>query len=132
MREAVRQRVRTRAGFRCEYCGLREEDLPWITFHVEHIIAKKHGGGDDDSNLALACDQCNLHKGPNLAGIDPVTREVTNLFHPRFDTWNDHFAFHDGMMLGTTPKGRATVEVCDMNSPQRLELRSWLAEFGSD
>ena len=28
-------------------------------------------------NLALACIDCNLHKGPNLTGIDPETNQVT-------------------------------------------------------
>jgi hypothetical protein len=31
------------------------------------------GGSDDPDNLALACHHCNLHKGPNLAGVDPRT-----------------------------------------------------------
>jgi 5-methylcytosine-specific restriction endonuclease McrA len=33
-------------------------------------------------NLALACIDCNLQKGPNLSGIDPETRKVTELFIP--------------------------------------------------
>lgn len=27
--------------------------------------------------------QDNVHKGTNLTGIDPVTRRVTRLYHPR-------------------------------------------------
>jgi len=56
----------TRAGNRCEYCRLPEE-LSDVPFHVEHIVARQHQGGDELSNLALACDRCNLYKGPNLA-----------------------------------------------------------------
>ena len=130
MRESLKQQVRERAEFRCEYCRLRQDDLPSPPFHVEHIIAKKHGGLDELSNLALACDQCNLHKGPNLSGIDPTTNEIVNLFHPRSDQWEEHFAIHDGFILGTTAKGRATVIVCDMNSSHRIDLRSWLPDFG--
>ncbi|HXK00748.1 MAG TPA: HNH endonuclease [Verrucomicrobiae bacterium] len=48
--------------------------------HVEHIIAKQHGGSGDAENLALACHRCNLQKGPNLTGIDPQTAEVARLF----------------------------------------------------
>jgi hypothetical protein len=32
--------------------------LPFLTFQIEHIIARKHGGSDDPSNLALARDRC--------------------------------------------------------------------------
>lgn len=109
---------------------MREADLPWITFHIEHIIAKKHGGGDDEANLALACDQCNLHKGVNLSGIDPETGSIVSLFHPRKECWSEHFRDYEGLILGTTPTGRATVQVCDMNSPDRIELRSLLPDFG--
>ena len=82
MDEATRILVRKRAGYRCEYCRLHEDDDAY-TFHVEHIIARKHGGLDDESNLALACQQCNLHKGSNLSGVDPRSGEIVELFHPR-------------------------------------------------
>jgi HNH endonuclease len=59
MDAAVRARVLRRAGNRCEYCLLRQEQLPFSTFHIEHIIPRKHGGDDEPANLALACDRCN-------------------------------------------------------------------------
>src|SRR2546430_439200 len=82
MSPALRAQVRERAGNRCEYCQLRQEDSALAALHVEHIVPRIHGGGDDLDNLALACIDCNLHKGPNLTGIDPETRRVTQLFHP--------------------------------------------------
>ena len=127
MDAALRKLVRRRAGNRCEYCRLAQEDLPLATFHVEHITAKKHRGGDDESNLALACDQCNLHKGPNLSGIDPETGDVVELFHPRQQNWLEHFSVVAGRVIGLSPCGRATVIVCDMNSPDRAEVRRELA-----
>jgi 5-methylcytosine-specific restriction endonuclease McrA len=42
-----------------------------LSHHIEHIIAKQHGGSDDSENLALACHRCNVRGGPNLTGIDP-------------------------------------------------------------
>ena len=51
-----RRLVRQRAENRCEYCRLPEE-LGDVTFHVEHIVARQHQGGDELSNLALACDR---------------------------------------------------------------------------
>lgn len=46
MNRSVRALVRARAGRRCEYCRLHESDQPLLTFHVEHIVAKKHHGDD--------------------------------------------------------------------------------------
>jgi hypothetical protein len=54
MDAARRELVRDRAGNRCEYCRVRQEDDALFTFHTEHIVARQHGGLDDDSNLALA------------------------------------------------------------------------------
>ena len=68
---ATRRLVRERAGNRCEYCGLLQAHLTFSVFHIEHIIARQHGGSDDPDNLALACYHCNWHKGTNLTGIDP-------------------------------------------------------------
>ena len=72
METGLRRSVRDRAGNRCEYCGLRQEHAPLALYTIDHIIPKKHGGSDDSLNLAFACYHCNIHKGPNLAGIDPV------------------------------------------------------------
>lgn len=127
MDSRVKQHVRRRARFRCEYCLIREEDAAGLVFHVEHIVAKKHGGNDDDSNLALDCDRCNLHKGPNIAGIDHETGKFQPLFNPRTDNWNEHFQFVGFIIGKKTPSGRATVNVLDLNAPRRLQLRAWLA-----
>jgi 5-methylcytosine-specific restriction endonuclease McrA len=67
----TRTHVRERAQNACEYCRLHQNDSPLAVLHVEHIIPKIHGGTDDLDNLALACIDCNLHKGTNLTGIDP-------------------------------------------------------------
>jgi len=125
----TRVRVRSRAGNRCEYCHLHEDDDVY-TFHVEHIIALKHGGPNDATNLALACQQCNLHKGPNLSGIDPDSGTTVELFHPRLDQWADHFEYREYEIVGLTPKGRSTVRVLNMNDPDRTQLRSELGFQG--
>lgn len=124
MQDAVRQRVRSRAGHRCEYCHLRQEDSPLARLHIEHIIPKKHGGTNQEQNLALACIDCNLHKGSNLTGIDPRTGEICRLFHPRRQRWDDHFQWQGIYIEGKTDTGRVTVRVLEMNSEDRLALRS--------
>lgn len=58
----IRIKVAERASFRCEYCKVHEEDS-FLPFQVEHIISLKHGGGNEITNLALACPHCNQNKG---------------------------------------------------------------------
>lgn len=124
MNSYVRQAVRDRANNQCEYCGLKQEDSLLAALHVEHIIPKKHGGTDELDNLALACIDCNLHKGSNLSGIDPITGLTVNLFHPRLQKWSDHFAWRGIVIIGTSEVGRTTIRVLDMNSEDQLSLRS--------
>ncbi len=127
---ALRRLVVERAGQRCEYCLLHCDHQSSVAFHVEHIIARQHGGDDSANNLALACHRCNLRKGPNLTGLDPETGALTRLFHPRQDRWNKHFEFQRGSVMGLTAVGRTTAALLQMNTPDRIELRSQLVAAG--
>ena len=98
----TRAEIRSRANNACEYCHLHQDDSPFALLHVEHIIPRVLGGSDDLDNLALACIACNLHKGPNLAGIDPDTNELTGIFHPRQQRWDDHFEWSGIHLVGRT------------------------------
>ena len=51
MDATVKRQVRERADDRCEYCRLRQRHEQDRRFHVEHIIALRHGGQDDLANL---------------------------------------------------------------------------------
>ena len=129
MDAATRDFVRRRARNRCEYCLLPQEHSE-LAHHVEHIVAKQHGGGDDSDNLALACQRCNLCNGSNLTGRDPVSGDVAALFHPRRDRWAEHFAFRGARIDGVTPVGRATARLLAVNDTRRMELRSELIAAG--
>ena len=120
----IRTQVRERAGNACEYCHLHQDDSPLATLHIEHVIPKIHGGTDDLDNLALACIDCNLHKGTNLTGLDPQTNRVTELFHPRRQGWDEHFEWQGIHIIGKTETGRTTVRVLNMNSDDQVALRS--------
>jgi hypothetical protein len=130
MDAALRDLVWQRAQGRCEYCRLHQEHEPFYPFHVEHIIAKQHLGRDAASNLALACHQCNLRKGPNLSGMDAKTQRMVRLFHPRRHTWSRHFRWQGAILVGRTPIGRATVAVLAINLPKRVVQRQALMEEG--
>jgi hypothetical protein len=122
MNQFLRELVRDRAGNRCEYCRLPQWCVA-ATFHVEHIVARQHGGADEADNLALACDRCNFLKGTNLTAIDPMTRAVVRLFNPRTQQWREHFTQAEFQLVGLTDCGRATVQLLSMNSEPRVKLR---------
>ncbi len=130
MDAALRLAVRRRARGRCEYCQVSEASAPVTPFQIEHVIARQHGGPTAMSNLALACHHCNLHKGPNLTGIDPKTKRLTRLFHPRRHAWHRHFRWRGPELVGSTAVGRTTVAVLAANVPDRLQLRQELIEEG--
>jgi len=114
--------VRHRARERCEYCRLPERYYT-DRFQIEHIVARSHGGGDEPDNLALACRHCNLHKGPNLSGLDPASSKLTRLFNPRTDAWDEHFTIERGIVRSLTAIGRTTAYVLNMNTDRRIALR---------
>ncbi|MEX0702192.1 MAG: HNH endonuclease signature motif containing protein [Planctomycetales bacterium] len=129
MDASTRRLVRRRSGNRCEYCRLPQAAVD-ATFRVEHITPRQHGGGDGADNLALACDRCNLAKGPNLTSIDPDTGRIASLFSPRADSWKDHFELQGSAVVGRTPTGRATARLLQFNDPHRRRLRELLIELG--
>jgi hypothetical protein len=130
MSEALRRTVRERAGGRCEYCHLPDWLPPLDPFHLEHIVARQHGGPTTLENLAWACHRCNRHKGTNLSAVDPDTQAVVALFHPRRDVWAEHFALDGIRLRGRTAAGRATVWLLQMNAERRLERRAELIKRG--
>jgi len=124
---AQRQLVRERAGNCCEYCRVSQSGR-LVRFQVDHIMAIKHGGADIDSNLCLACYECNIYKGSNVAALDPLTGDAAKIFHPRQQTWDEHFRVKsDGTLAGLTPEGRTTIAVLRINNEERVKQR--LGEF---
>jgi hypothetical protein len=128
---ALESEVIRRAGGRCEYCHF-PDNVAELPFHTDHILAEKHGGPTTADNLAWACFSCNLRKGPNIAGIDPADGQLTRLFHPRTDSWEEHFFWEPVWLRGKTAVGRTTIAVLDMNHPDNLAVREALVSEGID
>ncbi|HKI31902.1 MAG TPA: HNH endonuclease signature motif containing protein [Gemmataceae bacterium] len=126
---ALRRLVRDRAGHCCEYCRI-PESVTLTTHAIDHVIAEKHGGPTVAENLALSCAICNMHKGSDLASVDPLTGEIVLLFHPRRDRWSEHFRLMDGRVEPLTPTGRVTARLLQLNSPPRVEERALLVAAG--
>lgn len=120
--------VAQRAAHHCEYCRAPEAVFN-SAFEVEHIIPHIRGGVDDESNWALACRSCNLHKSAHIEHLDPESRATVKLFHPRGDRWPDHFRVETATakVVGLTSAGRATVACLQMNSAAQLKARGqWM------
>ena len=127
MDRALEALVWERAQSRCEYCQMPQEH-DGFTHEIDHAITKKHGGPTVASNLVLACFPCNNRKGPDIAGRDPVTKRLTQLFNPRRHTWARHFRWNGPELVGKTAVGRVAIAVLEINSMERLQLRQALIE----
>lgn len=124
--------VRERAGGCCEYCRF-PFDFSHDAFHIEHIISLLLGGTDELENLAFACDGCNSLKWVHIVWPDPKTGLKTPLFNPRKDEWPAHFEWSEDLatIFGTTPEGRATVDLLKMNRPGLVNVRNALRVYGA-
>lgn len=124
--------IRLRALFLCEYCYSPEDFSP-DTYDADHIIPLFKEGTDDLENMALACGKCNGLKHEHVSWLDPLTHQMTPLFHPRQDAWAEHFAWSDDftLIIGLTPKGRATIDLLKMNRQNLINLRKALVAYNA-
>ncbi|MBI3763478.1 MAG: HNH endonuclease [Chloroflexi bacterium] len=129
LHEPLRRQVVERASGRCEYCLLHQDDVPF-SHQVDHIVPLKHGGRTISENLAVACLECNRHKGSDLTAIDPEDGEISSLFSPRLQNWDEHFAVDDARIVGRTATGRATASLLRMNERKRVAERRALIDAG--
>jgi hypothetical protein len=156
----LREFVKQRANHQCEYCRIPQEYdvLPFQIDHI--ISLKHHGSSEaanlalscyncnayEGPNIAgieldiavailirtfwwrgsAAPPKCPC---PNLADYSH-TKEVTRLFHPRCDQWNEHFLWDSSYLTGLTAIGRTTIDVLSVNLPERVELRRTLIALG--
>jgi len=105
--------------------------VPW-PLEIDHIMPRTRGGSDAEDNLWLACRACNLCKGQQTHGRDPLTGRRFRLFHPRRQRWRRHFQWSaDGsMILGRTATGRATVVALSLNNLVAVTVRRNWATAG--
>ena len=126
--ENVRQRIRERAGNRCEYC-LSHQNYIMGWLQIDHIYPTIAGGTNDEDNLCLACELCNQYKWTKVEGVDPITEQNVVLFHPRQQRWVEHFAWGSNgtEIMGLTACGRATVIALKLNNELAVTVRrNWV------
>lgn len=103
-------------------------DSPSFTampMHLEHIIPLAAGGTSAEENLWLACPLCNGYKGIQTQAVDADTGESIPLFHPRKQSWGDHFKWSDDgtQIIGESACGRATVVALQLNNKHLVQAR---------
>jgi hypothetical protein len=128
--EALRNEVAGRAQQRCEYCRIHQADTGF-RHQVDHIVSRKHGGQSTVDNLAYACVLCNRSKGADVASINGESGEIVRLFHPRRDSWADHFRLDASLICARSQVGAVTIELLRFNAPERLVERGLLQTLGS-
>ena len=65
-----------------------------------------------------------------MAGLDPDTREIVRLFHPRRDNWAEHFLWDGPQLKARTQIGRVTIAVLMINAPDVVAVRGALQDEG--
>jgi hypothetical protein len=123
--EELRAEISQRAGERCEYCLIHQDDVGF-PHQVDHIISRKHGGSSALDNLAYACVICNRNKGSDVASVEPRTGEIVRLFDPRHQRWAEHFRIDSARIEPITQIGSTTVRLLRLNAPERILERRLL------
>ena len=118
--EQLRWEVAQRANFRCEYCRIHQDDM-FISFEIDHIVAQKHGGGNEIENLAYTCPHCNQHRGTDMVTFIDNYNNIIRLFNPRVDKWGEYFE---------SKIGKATIKLLKMNDVDLIILRGLLSDLG--
>lgn len=125
----LRRSVAARAGHRCEYCLIREEDT-FFGCEIDHVISLKHGGATTEGNLAYSCMPCNRQKGSDLGSISPQTSTLVRFFNPRADRWEEHFELAGTLFRPLTDIGEVTARILGFNSEERILEREELISSG--
>ena len=123
MDAGTRRLVRERAGERCEYCRLPQSALPLARFHIEHVIARQHRGGDSPGNLAFPAITAIFTRDRTCPASTHRMVESAGSSIPARIAGEEHFETWGLLLLGLTSTGRITVSVLAMNSQAQLETR---------
>ncbi len=120
-----------RARGYCEYC-LASAIFSSGTYPCDHVIPFSKGGTSELHNLVLSCGYCNGHKHDKTHHFDPMTLQVTRIFNPRQDKWQEHFEWNNDktIILGITDIGRTTIDLLKINSENKIFSRWVLHQAG--
>src|SRR5437660_8177089 len=112
-------RVRQRANFACEFCGVSETDSGG-ELTIDHFQPQVHAGTDDLGNLVYCCFRCNLYK----ADYWPAPPGDQTLWNPRREPRDGHLLLlADGRLHPMTDTGQFTVRLLRLNRPTLVAHR---------
>lgn len=116
----VRELVRARANFACEFCGVTEVDTGG-ELTVDHFQPRVHGGSDDPANLLYCCYRCNQYK----ADYWPAAPDDPGLWNPRIEPSGGHLSLlGDGRLHALTRSGDFTLQRLRLNRPALIAHRA--------
>jgi uncharacterized protein (TIGR02646 family) len=137
----VTSELRVNQGRRCAYCGsYLFEEYP----HRDHVAPKSpyFQWTFWPANIVLACYACNTDRKKTTDTVSirraSYRRSEFSIIHPYFDEPSDHLNFigHRGGILinpkNGSPKGRETIRLFDLMSPERAKQRAKDNLFDSD
>lgn len=115
----VRQQVRERANFACEFCGVTETDTG-DQLTIDHFQPQAKDGDDSLENLIYCCVRCNQYK------LDywPAQPNAPSLWNPRIEPFSKHFfGLDDGTLHPLSSVGAFTLKRLRLNRPPLVAYR---------
>lgn len=117
--DEMRQLVRVRAGYACEYCGVTEESTG-AELTIDHYHPRAKGGSDELDNLVYCCHRCNEHK----ATYWPAQATTTPLWNPRTTPAMEHFLeLENGYLSPLSETGKQTIKTLRLNRLPLVKYR---------
>ena len=122
-RKEIKQHYIAEQRHLCCYCGLPDPAVHGLDWDVEHIAPRKLHPRFmfTPANLAVACRECNQHKGSKETLLDPsvsvypLKADAFLIVHPHFDDWTEHILRDHLAYAAFTPKGEWTIKECNLN-----------------
>ncbi|MCI0696769.1 HNH endonuclease [candidate division KSB1 bacterium] len=111
IKAVVREQIRQRANFACEFCGISEIDAGG-ELTIDHFQPKSKDGDDSLDNLIYCCVCCNQFKHDHWS----TNPQVPQLWNPRRGPATEHFFERiDGMLQPLTEVGAFTLSCLRLN-----------------
>jgi hypothetical protein len=123
----IRDQVRQRVDFACQFCGVTETDTGG-QLTIDHFQPKAKGGDESLENLVYCRARCSQYKSDYW----PAHPEEPSLWNPRREPAAQHFIeLDDGTLHPLTPTGAFTLQRLRLNRPPlvaRLRRRQQVEE----
>lgn len=117
--KALRAKIRQRAAFACEYCGVTETDTGGL-LTIDHFQPTSKGGSDNPENLIYCCNRCNSYK----YNYFPNSDKEPSIWNPTQSIRTQHFFdLENGELKALTPVGKATIDLLRLNRPALIQYR---------